>query len=150
MRLGVGSSGIAGVLVAAMLLAGCGTSTATAQRRAPAPLLTGYSQTSPSDWGGVATSTHLTSGQGAALRHAIESLTVVPGLRCEENQLLFKLVIAAPHGQGVAWTATAMRCPVPGQIVVDGTTRRATCSVISLAASYLPPGTSGACAPTRS
>jgi hypothetical protein len=47
------------------------------------------------------------------------------------------------------WTATAVLCPVPGLIEVGGTTYRATCSVIRLAASYLPEGESGACYPTR-
>jgi hypothetical protein len=143
------ASGCTGVLLAAVLLAGCGTGTDTAQHRPLAPILTGYSKTSAIDESGVATSTQLTSAQGATLRRAIQSLTVIPASHCWENELLFKLVIAAPSRHGAAWTATALLCPVPGQIVVNGTTRFATCSVIALAASYLPAGTSGACYPTR-
>jgi hypothetical protein len=140
---------VAGVLVAAALLAGCGAGPATTLPRAVVATLTGYSQTSPSNETGVATSTKLTAANGAALKREIEALEVVPRGQCEENQMLFKLVIAPSAAQGTTWTATAVLCPVPGLIEVGGTTYRATCPVIRLAASYLPEGKSGACYPSR-
>ncbi|HEV3328991.1 MAG TPA: hypothetical protein VGZ33_06295 [Acidimicrobiales bacterium] len=149
MRLGVGSS-TAAVLLCAALLAGCGTRPATTLPHGAVETLTGYSKTSPVNETGVATSTRLTAAKGAALRRAIESLEVVPRAQCWENQLLFKLVVDPPaDGHGSVWTATALLCPVPGQIQVGAITYRATCSVIRLAASYLPEGRSGACISTR-
>jgi hypothetical protein len=150
MRLGLRSSGVAGVLLAAGLLTGCGTGPATTQPHALVATLTGYSKTSPSNEVGVATSIRLTGARGLVLKRAIEALNVVPRAQCEENQLLFRLVIAQSTARSAAtWTATAVLCPVPGLIEVGGTTYRATCSVIRLAASFLPVGTSGACYPTR-
>ena len=148
MRLGLRSSGVAGMLLAAALLAGCGTG-ATTLPHASVATLTGYSKTSPSNETGVAESTKLTAAKGVALKRAIEALKVVPRGQCEENQMLFTLVIAPSAAQGAMWTATSVLCPVPGLIEVGGTTYRATCSVIRLAASYLPEGKSGACYPTR-
>lgn len=151
MRLGRRSSAMAGVVLAAALLAGCGTGPAVTLPQLPAghgavATLTGYAKTSPSDEGGVATSVHLTAAEASALTRAIESLGVVPRGQCMENQLLFNLTITS---HGATWAATALLCPVPGQIDVGGTTYQATCAVIRLAASYLPEGTSGACYPTR-
>ncbi len=111
--------------------------------------LTGYRSTAPSDEAGTATSTRLTAAQSASLERAIESLTVVPRAQGMVNQLLFTLVRTPRSGHGTTWTATALLCPVPGQIDVGRETYQATCSVIHLAASYLPPGRSGACFATR-
>jgi hypothetical protein len=148
-RLGVRSMGLVSLAVAAALLAGCGTGPATARAPGSRATLTGYARTSPMDEAGVATSRRLTPARTAALRRAIESLRVVPRAECMENQLLFTLALPAPQGHGPTWTATALLCPVPGQIEVGATTYRATCSVIRLAASYVPAGTSGACFATR-
>jgi hypothetical protein len=101
------------MLLAAALLAGCGTG-ATTLPHASVATLTGYSKTSPSNETGVATSAKLTAAKGVALKRAIEALKVVPRGQCEENQMLFTLVIDRAQRRAPCGRRRRCSAPCPG------------------------------------
>jgi hypothetical protein len=144
---------LAGIALAAALLSGCGLVSTAVRASSPHPgevaTLTGYAKTSPSDPTGVPTTRAISLSDAAALRHAIEQRNVVGAEQCMENQLLFSLHVVSTADPSLDWSATAVLCPAPGVVDAHGVTHSVSCALLRLAASYLPPGTSGTCADTR-
>lgn len=144
---------LTGVALAGALLAGVGLVSTASSASPPPPgevaTLTGYSGTSPSDAVGVATTRAISPAAAAALQRAIGRRSVVGAEQCMENQLLFSLRIVSLADPSLDWSATAVLCPAPGVVDAQGVTHTVSCSLLRLAASSLPPGTSGTCADTR-